>query len=182
MSDIEYRGVYVRVRRGDLTKTVADALVNPANSRGVMGGGVAAALKTAGGERIERDAMACAPIAVGKAIVTSGGSLLCRYVIHAPTMVNPSEKIHVKAVAQAVNAALREATRANCSSIAFPGMGTGVGGINAPDAGHAMASAIKFFIAREKTSLKEIILIAFDEELERAFEQAIAKITDDILR
>jgi len=174
LNEIEFRGVVVRVRRGDLTKTRADALVNPANSLGVMGGGVAAALKAVGGQKIEEDAMACAPIAVGKAVGVSAGRLPARYVIHAPTMTRPAEKIHVKAVDQATHAALREATRLGCKSIAFPGMGTGVGGVKAVDAAHAMVGAIKFFVAREKTSLKEVLLIAFNEELERAFDHAVS--------
>ncbi|MEW5955450.1 MAG: macro domain-containing protein [Candidatus Micrarchaeota archaeon] len=177
MNEVEYRGVFVRVRRGDLTKTRADALVNPANSLGVMGGGVAAALKAAGGERVEKDAMACAPIAVGNAVGVSAGALPARYVIHAPTMVRPAERIHAKAVDMATHAALREATRLNCQSIAFPGMGTGVGGVKAVDAAHAMVGAIKFFLGKEKTSLKEILLIGFDEELERAFDQAIGSLS-----
>jgi len=176
LNETEFRGVFIRVRRGDLTKTRADALVNPANSFGVMGGGVAAALKAVGGERVEKDAMACAPIAVGKAVGVSAGALPARYVIHAPTMSRPAEKIHVKAVDLATHAALREATRLGCQSIAFPGMGTGVGGVNLTDAAYAMVGAIKFFLGKEKTSLKEIMFVAFDEELERAFDQALGSL------
>ena len=91
LKKIIFKGIEVSSEKGDLTQTKADALVNPANSRGEMGGGVAGALKKVGGERVEKDAIAAAPIKVGKAVATSAGSLKARFVIHAPTMTLPAE-------------------------------------------------------------------------------------------
>ena len=66
------------VQKGDLTQIRCDAIVNPANSFGYMGGGVAGAIKRVGGIEIERDAVSKAPIPVGKAIVTTAGVLPCK--------------------------------------------------------------------------------------------------------
>jgi len=66
---------------GDLTRVEADAIVNPANSHGLMGGGVALAIRRARGRVVEEEAVAQAPIPMGSAVVTSAGSMSCKYVI-----------------------------------------------------------------------------------------------------
>ena len=62
----------IMVEKKSLLELKVDAIVNPANSSGKMGGGVAGAIKKMGGEQIEKEAMAQAPIAVGEAVLTSG--------------------------------------------------------------------------------------------------------------
>ena len=63
------------IEKGDLTQVKCDVIVNPANSSGYMGGGVAGAIKRAGGSIIEKQAIAQAPIPVGEAVITTGGNL-----------------------------------------------------------------------------------------------------------
>lgn len=76
----------IEVLLGSLLDVKADAIVNPANSYGYMGGGVAGVIKRAGGEEIEREAIKKAPIPVGSAVITTAGRLPFKGVIHAPTM------------------------------------------------------------------------------------------------
>ncbi|MCX6767216.1 MAG: macro domain-containing protein [Candidatus Micrarchaeota archaeon] len=173
-----YKGVRLIVVQGDLTAQKTDAIVNPANSKGTMGGGVALAIKEAGGEQIEKDAVANAPTRMGKAIATSAGRLPCRYVFHAPTMVLPGEKTNAKAAYQATAAALLLAAQMNLKSIAFPGMGTGVGAVPVDEAAHAMVNAAKFFIDENegRNPVKEILFVAFDAVLENAFAAQVAKL------
>src|SRR5438128_1849470 len=71
---------------GDIAALEVDAVANAANDHLWMGAGVAGALKRAGGEAIEREAMSKGPIAVGDAVVTGGGRLRARHVIHAAVM------------------------------------------------------------------------------------------------
>ncbi|MCX8202784.1 MAG: macro domain-containing protein, partial [Nitrososphaeria archaeon] len=73
-------GVRLRVYVGDITKEQSDAIVVPANSLMLMGGGVAGAVKRAGGQAIEDEARRKAPVPVGEAVVTSPGRLSCRTV------------------------------------------------------------------------------------------------------
>ncbi|MEX2689946.1 MAG: macro domain-containing protein, partial [Candidatus Njordarchaeum guaymaensis] len=77
--------VEIIVIKGDITKMDVDAIVNPANSLLIMGGGVAGAIKRRGGQIIEDEAVKQGPIPVGNAVITSAGNLKARYVIHAPT-------------------------------------------------------------------------------------------------
>src|SRR2546428_7092600 len=76
----------VKVERGDITTMAVDAIVNAANNYLWMGGGVAGAIKQAGGAEIQRGGMGKGPIETGDAVVTGAGRLRCRHVIHAATM------------------------------------------------------------------------------------------------
>ena len=163
---------YIEVKKGDLTKFRCDAIVNPANSSCSMGGGVALAIKRAGGAEIEREAMAKAPVAIGRAIATTAGSLPARYVIHAPTMRAPGATT-LRNVELATKAALRCARELNCESIAFPGMGTGVGGLDYRLAARTMVRAIREFLASSQAKIK-VYLVAFNDELYDAFKDALA--------
>ncbi|MFH1834820.1 MAG: macro domain-containing protein [Methanobacteriota archaeon] len=164
--------IRVSVKMGDITCEVVDAVVNPSNSFGVMGGGVAYFLKKMGGSVIEDEARRKAPIHVGDACETSGGALPARFVIHASTMETPAERIGPCNVKLAVSAALSCADSLNLSSVSFPGMGTGVGGVLPDDAGEAMVSEIKNFMWKNPdSSLEEIFLVAYSDELYSAFEK-----------
>src|ERR1700759_4398961 len=101
----------IHLAKSDITQMAVDAVVNPANSLGIMGGGVAGALSRKGGPTIQREAMSLAPIAVGAAVVTNSGTLWAKNVIHAPTMEEPGEKIGVENVRRATRAALIAAAR-----------------------------------------------------------------------
>ena len=133
------------VKIGDITKISCDAIVNPANSYGYMGGGVAGAIKRVGGNNIEKEAVSKSPIFVGSAVATTAGILPCRFVIHAPTMEKPAMKIPVKNVEKATRAALKLGVQLGIRSIAIPGMGTGVGGVSPADAAKVMIKAAKEF-------------------------------------
>src|SRR3954469_9477940 len=86
----------IHLAKTDITTLAVDAVVNPANSLGIMGGGVAGALSRRGGPTIQREAMSLAPIAVGAAVVTNAGQLHAKRVIHAPTMEQPGTKVGVE--------------------------------------------------------------------------------------
>jgi len=154
------------VKQGDLTTINCDAVVNPANSLGYMGGGVAGALKRNGGAEIENEAIKNAPIKVGNAVATTAGQLPCKYVIHAPTMAKPAMRIGVENVKQATFAALKLAEKLTISSIAIPGMGTGVGGVLPKDAAKAIVKIVKKF----ENSFETIFLIDSNNEMVKYFE------------
>jgi len=163
----------VVVKAGDITREKVDAIVNPANSFGSMGGGCAQAIKAAGGEEIEKEAISKGPTPVGMAVATGAGRLPARYVIHAPTMENPAESIDKDNVRAATYAALRCAKNLGVRSLAFPGMGAGIGGVAKKEAAAAMLAEIKRFSTEEKASLDSIILVAFDKELKKEFEVSL---------
>jgi O-acetyl-ADP-ribose deacetylase (regulator of RNase III) len=157
------------VKREDITQLSCDAIVNPANSFGYMGGGVAGVIKRIGGNEIEREAVSKAPIRVGSAIATTAGTLPCKYVIHAPTMKQPAMRINVNNVKQATRAALKLGVELNLKTIAIPGMGTGVGRVPVEDAAEAIVTIAKEF----KNKFEKIILIDRNDEMVEAFRNKI---------
>ena len=160
----------IHVARSDLADMPVDAVVNPANSQGIMNDGVSGALRAKGGDGIEREAKASAPVAVGAAIVTGPGDLYCKYVIHAPMMEEPGMKIGVENVRRATRAALIAAARYNMDTIAMPGIGTGVGSVPIDEAARAMVDEIR---AHKGPKPSTIYLVGTKDELLYAFEEAL---------
>ena len=158
----------IEIKKVDITKVDADAIVNPANSYGWMGGGSAGAIKKAGGEEIEEELVAQAPLEVGKAVATTAGKLPYKAVIHAPTMTSPTEKAQSYNVAMSVKGALILADDKEFKIIAMPGMGTGIGDSPKEDAAKIMIEEIKKF---EPINLEKVILIDVDEQMIKAWQK-----------
>lgn len=169
-----YKNVTITVTLGDITKLEVDAIVNAANSHLIMGGGVAGAILRAGGKEIQQEANKKAPVPIGKAVATTAGKLKAKYVIHAPTMERPAMPTSKQNVRLATRGALECARQLGVGSVAFPGMGTGVGGLNLEEAAEVMVAEIKRHI-ESGTQLKNIILVGFNTDLTRAFERASQK-------
>src|SRR5882672_5203743 len=75
----------IRILQGDITALEADAVINSSNNDLIMGAGVSGALRRIGGPSIQEECHAIGTIPLGEAVVTTGGSLKCKYVIHAAT-------------------------------------------------------------------------------------------------
>ncbi len=172
MKSFEINGCKVIAVEGDITEFDGDAIVNAANSLMIMGGGVAGAIKRKGGVEIEKEAMEKAPVPVGEAIATGGGKLKVKYVIHAPTMERPAMRIPPKNAYLSTKAALKKAKELGVKRIAFPLMGTGVGGLTIDEAVKEMLKAIK-----EECEGMEVYLYAYGnrayEELVKALESSL---------
>ena len=163
----------IEIKQGSILELDCDALVNPANSYGLMGGGLALAIKRSGGKIIEEEAVAKAPIEVGSAVATTAGLLKFKAIIHAPTIKQPAELATKLNVALATRAALRLADSLNFSSLALPGMGTGVGKLAVEEAAEAMLSEILSFKA---TCLKFVTLCDLNGNLITAWENCLRKL------
>jgi O-acetyl-ADP-ribose deacetylase (regulator of RNase III) len=170
-----YKSVTIIVTKGDITKLEADAIVNAANSRLIMGGGVAGAILRAGGKEIQEEASRKAPVPIGRAVATTAGRLQAKYVIHAPTMELPAMPTNKQKVRLATKGALECAKQLDIRSIAFPGMGTGVGGLNVKEAAEVMIAEAKSHI-ESGTPLKKIVLVGFDSFLIEAFKDEVKQI------
>ena len=157
--------------QGSLLDVEAQAIVNAANSHGLMGGGVAGIIRRVAGSIVEDEARRQAPIPVGDAVLTSGGRTRFEGIIHAPTMPEPSMRIPVENVRLATRAALRLADDQGFVSLAIPGMGTGVGRIAPEEAAQGMVEEIRQFQPR---SLQSVILVDVDPVMVRAWQVALA--------
>ena len=112
---------------GDITQLEVDAIANAANDHLWMGAGVAGAIRRAGGDEIEDEAVALGPIKVGDAVATGAGRLPARYVIHGAVM-GQDLQTNGKLIGRTTLRCLEVADELGLESIALPAFGTGVGG------------------------------------------------------
>lgn len=159
----------IEVVEGDIAALDVDAVANAANDALWMGAGVAGALKRAGGEDIEREAMAQGPIAVGDAIATSGGTLPARWVIHGAVM-SQDLRTSRRLVEETTQSVLRVAEELGARSLALPAFGTGVGGYPFEDCARVMIGVVR---GHEARSLERVVFAVFGDDARRAFEQAL---------
>lgn len=165
--------IKIEVQQGDITQLELDALVNAANNRLWMGGGVAGALKKAGGKEIEAEAVKKGPIPVGEAVVTGAGELKAKYIIHAAVM-GPDLKTDAKKVREATKNSLLSGDELGIKSIAFPALGTGVGGFPLNECARIMIDEVRQYSAR-KTGLEKVVFVLFGQSAYQAFKQELEK-------
>jgi len=119
--------VELSVVEGDITALEVDAIANAANNHLWMGAGVAGAIKRAGGEEIEREAVAKGPIEIGDAVATRAGRLRAKWVIHGAVM-GQDLRTDADLVRRTTRRCLEVADEVGAESLALPAFGTGVGG------------------------------------------------------
>ena len=155
---------------GDITALAVDAIANAANDRLWMGAGVAGAIKRAGGEEIEREAVAKGPIGLGDAVATGAGRLRARHVIHGAVM-GQDLRTSGNLVARTTRRCLEVADELGVESLALPAFGTGVGGFPLEECARLMVGeAVRF----QPRSLRRVVFAVFGDEARRAFERALA--------
>jgi O-acetyl-ADP-ribose deacetylase (regulator of RNase III) len=160
----------LEVREGDIATVEADAVANAANDRLWMGAGVAGALKRAGGEEIEREAMALGPIPLGSAVATTAGKLAARWVIHGAVM-GQDLRTDGELVRRTTRACLEVADELGCRSLALPAFGTGVGGFALEECARVMVGETRSF---EPRSLERVIFAVFGRDAYDAFSSALS--------
>jgi O-acetyl-ADP-ribose deacetylase (regulator of RNase III) len=155
--------------KGDIAQQDAEAIVNAANNHLWMGAGVAGAIKRAGGQEIEREAVAKGPIPIGEAVVTGSGRLKARYVIHAAVM-GRDLRTDADKIRQATQNSLRRADELALKSIAFPALGTGVGGFSLEECARIMLEVVRTH-GTSGTSLERVVFVLYDQLAYQAFER-----------
>jgi O-acetyl-ADP-ribose deacetylase len=154
---------------GDITALQVDAIANAANSHLWMGSGVAGAIKRAGGEEIEREAVQLGPIEVGDAVATGAGRLAATWVIHGAVM-GQDLRTDAELVRRTTASCLRAADELGARSLALPAFGTGVGGFPLDECARIMVDAVR---AHEPSSLERIVFAVFGADAKHAFEAAL---------
>ena len=163
----------IEVVQRDITQTDTDAIVNAANNHFWMGSGVAGAIKSAGGEGIEKEAMAKGPVMPGEAIYTGAGKLRFKAIIHAAVM-GQDLRTNLKLIRQATIASLNIAEKLKMTSLALPAFGTGVGGFPMTACANIMVKAVQGF-ADKAVHLQRVQFCMFDSLGRKAFTDALAR-------
>jgi O-acetyl-ADP-ribose deacetylase (regulator of RNase III) len=162
--------VRLEVRDRDIAAVEADAVGNAANDHLWMGAGVAGALKRAGGEEIEQEAMAQGPIELGAAVATTAGRLPARWVIHGAAM-GQDLRTSAELVRRTTRSCLELADELDCRSLALPAFGTGVGGFPLGECARIMVGEACGFAPR---SLELVIFAVFGRDAYDAFSSELS--------
>lgn len=177
---VKIKDTELKIVKSDITALEVDAIVNAANNKLLMGGGVAGVIRKKGGRAIEDEAVKKGPIKIGEAIWTKAGGLKAKYVIHAATMGMNFKTDETKIRLSCANA-LRRAEDLKIKSIAFPALGCGVGGFPLEGAAKIMTQEILKHLRENTSSLTEIILCLYDQEAYQIFDKSVNSYVDHLL-
>lgn len=148
--------------RGDITVQDIDAIVNAANSRLLGGGGVDGAIHMAGGSNITEECRKIGGCPTGIAVITTGGNLKAKYVIHTVGPIYKDGKHNEeKLLASAYKNSLELAVKNSIKSIAFPSISTGAYGYPINEAAEiALKTVIDFIRENKGFSLVRFVLFS----------------------
>lgn len=166
--EIKIDGRTLRLVEGDITSLETDAIVNAANQYLQLGSGVAGAIRTHGGPIIQKECDEIGYCAVGDAVMTSGGNLKARYVIHAVGPQGNDTDADEKLIS-ATRASLELADYNHLKSIGFPAISTGVFGYPVDRCAHFMVATIIEYLRRPDTGLQLVVLALYGPKTFAAF-------------
>ena len=174
VSSIKINDITLSIIQGDITVQKTDAIVNAANSGLMGGGGVDGAIHRAGGPAILEECKQIVTkqgrLPTGKAVITTGGNLLARYVIHTVGPVwHGGNSGEPELLANAYRESLSLAATHNLASVSFPSISTGVYGYPVEKAASVAISAVKDFLQNEETTIKDIVFVLFDSRTYSAY-------------
>ena len=155
----------IELLKGDITKVVAEAIVNAANSSLMGGGGVDGAIHLAGGPSIlEQCKKIKGGCPVGEAVITTAGNLPAKFVIHTVGPIWRGGQDHERQkLAACYRNSLRLAVNHGCKTIAFPNISTGIYGFPKEEAAKiSLASVMDFLAATDE--IEKLYFVCFNEE------------------
>jgi len=180
--DREIGGARLALCQGDLTEARVDAIVNAANSSLLGGGGVDGAIHRRGGPEI---LAACQRIRAeeypdglptGQAVITPGGRLTAKWVIHTVGPVYGRRPEVPRLLAAAHESSLALARTHALETVAFPAISTGIYGYPLEEAAPIALGAAATFLAATPDSVKDVRFVLFDAAAVAAFCDALAKL------
>ena len=167
----------ISVVQGDITTIKTDAIVNAANTSLLGGGGVDGAIHRTGGPKILEECMQIrnkhGGCPVGEAVITTGGNLPAKHVIHTVGPVwNGGNKNEKELLASAYRNSLKIAEQHNLATIAFPNISTGIYGFPKKAAAEIAVNTVKDFMQTAK-NVKEVTFVCYDEENYKLYNQLL---------
>lgn len=164
--------------KGDITELPVDCIVNAANSQLKLGGGVAGAIRRKGGPGIQEECDEIVSergqVPTGEAVITSGGDLKARYVIHAVGPVFGESEEDAKLRDATVNS-LKLADERELKSIAFPAISTGYFGLSKKRCAEIMLPAAISYI-KGGTRIERVVFCLYDQDTFEIFKEILLRI------
>ena len=165
----------LELTQGDITDLDTDAIVNAANTALQLGGGVAGAIRRKGGPKIQEECNKIGGTHVGGAVITTGGNLKAKYVIHAVGPVHGEEHEDEKLKDATLNS-LSLADENNLKSIAFPAISTGIFGVPKDRCATIMLSTTIAYL-EGPTKLEKVVYCLYDQDTLKIFKNTLQSLT-----
>jgi O-acetyl-ADP-ribose deacetylase (regulator of RNase III) len=172
MKEVNFQGKRIRLIQGNIALLNSEAIVNAANTSLILGSGVAGAIRKYGGPSIQEECSQLAPIKTGQAVVTRGGNLKAKFVIHAVGPIQ-GEGDEERKLASATRNSLKIARGKKIRVIAFPAISTGVYGFPLQKCSEIMIGEAAQFL-KTNDYPQEVIFCLFDTEALGVFEKALS--------
>ncbi|XP_040295798.1 LOW QUALITY PROTEIN: protein mono-ADP-ribosyltransferase PARP15 [Bufo bufo] len=171
VTEMKIGPVTYQVKTGDITKEDADIIVNSTNNTFNLKSGVSKKILEEAGKDVEDE---CAQLGAAPSrpsfVVTKGGKLRCRNIIHIAAITNPAN------LKKKVTEALAESERLQAASVAFPALGTGVGGLSATVVADVMVDAVVDFVSSKSAkSVQTVKVVVFQPPMLDDFRTSLKK-------
>ena len=178
ITEVKINQAKMSIIQGDITQQATDAIVNAANSSLMGGGGVDGAIHRAGGPAILEECKQIVArqgrLPTGKAVITTGGNLKAKFVIHTVGPVwHGGTQGEPELLASAYRKSLKVAAENNLSSISFPSISTGAYGYPVDKAAEVAVKTVKAFLEKNNTSIKEVVFVLFDSATFKSYSSAL---------
>ncbi|MNC20085.1 O-acetyl-ADP-ribose deacetylase [compost metagenome] len=176
--EITPNGSVIEVLLGNITTMETDAIVNAANTSLMGGGGVDGAIHRAGGKAILEDCIRIrnqqGGCPVGEAVITTGGNLKCRFVIHTVGPVwNGGTRGEEEKLKSCYRNSLVLADANHVASIAFPSISTGIYRYPKDLACQAAMDEVSKFLTTRETNIRRVVFVCFDKESLELYQQVL---------
>jgi len=174
MSEKEAIKSRIRIVEGNIALLDVEAVVNAANKQLQLGGGVAGAIRTFGGPSIQAECDRLAPIGVGEAVITGGGKLKARFVIHAVGPVSGEGDEEVK-LSRATASSLRLARDRRIRSLGLPAISTGIYGFPLRECSEIMLRVARDFL-KHNNYPEEVVFCLYGEDAYSVFKKTLDRL------
>ena len=152
----------IMIKQGDITDMEVDAIVNAANTDLVLGSGVAGAIRKKGGDTIQKECDNIGRIPLGQAVITGAGKLKSKYIIHAAGM-HLGGRVTEESLRDSTMNCLLRANEKGIKTIAFPAIGTGVGGFPVAECARVMIDTVIDHF-KSYQNIETVYFVLFDEK------------------
>jgi len=162
--------VHIELLKGDITERNTDAIINTANNILILGSGLGGAIKAKGGRSIVDECSKYGTINLGDAVLTGGGNLKTKFIIHA-VLTEFDGHITEENIRKSLLSSLRLANKRSFKSISIPDMSIGISRFPPERCAEVVFSVLKSYIDSENKSLELIEVILWDIESLRIYKK-----------
>lgn len=178
--EVTINGCKLSLVKGDITRQDTDAIVNAANSSLMGGGGVDGAIHRAGGPAILEECRQIVTrhgeLPAGKAVITTGGNLKARFVIHTVGPVwRGGKKDEPKLLARAYRESLMLAAVKNLKSISFPSISSGAYGYPVDEAAAIALKTVASFLRQNPGTIQEVAFVLYNQPTFDSYKSALTR-------